>query len=199
MMGRILWADYVKSKKNILLKIALPFVLVLVAYRFGMGSFALVMVLIFTIVTGAGLKIVQLKTEGVYDRLIASPLSKPRLFVEMSSMSIGLYMLQLSPTLFLGVYHDGAAVLVFSLLAIAVVVLIGTLVGIHARSFGQIHLNSLITVVPLAALAMVPVSISYLFPFIYISRAVFSVEGMVLSLGVITGLYGVLVADVSRL
>jgi len=199
MMEKILWADYVKSKKNVLLKIVLPFVLVLAAYRFGMGSFALTMVLIFTIVTGAGLKIVQLKTEGVFDRLIASPLSKPRLFAEMSSMSIGLYVLQLLPTLFIGVYYNGANVFIFSLLAIAVVVLIGTLVGVHAKSFGQIHLNSLITVVPLAALAMVPVWISFLFPFIYISQSVFSLEGILLSLGVILGLYGVLIADVSRL
>jgi len=199
MMGRILLADYVKSKKNVLLKITLPFALVLMAYRFGIGSFSLAMVLIFTIVTGAGLKIVQLKTEGVYDRLIASPLSKPRLFVEMSSVSIGLYILQLSPTLVLGMYYNGIAVLVFSVLAIVTVVLIGTLVGIHARSFGQIHLNSLITVIPLVALAMIPVSISYLFPFIYISQSAFSLEGILLSLGVIVGLYSVLVADVSRL
>ncbi len=199
MMGKILWADYLKNKKNIVLKIALPLALVLVAYRFGIGSFALVMVLIFTIVTGAGLKIVQLKTEGVYDRLIASPYSKPRLFTEMASMSIGLYVLQLLPTLFVGVYYDGVKIFIFSVLAVAVVVLVGTLVGVHARSFGQIHLNSLITVIPLAALAMVPVSVSFLFPFIYISRPVFSLEGMMLSLGMILGLYIVLIVDVSRL
>jgi len=199
MMEKILWADFTKNKKNLILKIAIPFALVLVAYRFGFGNFALAMVLIFTIVTGAGLKIVQLKTQGVYNRLITSPLSKRRLFTELSLMSIGLYFLQFLPTLFVGLYFENIDVLVFSMFSIAVVVLVGTLVGVHANSFGQIHLNSLITVLPLAAVAMIPMSVSYLFPFIYIVQAIFTLEGTLLSVMVIIGLYGVLLADVSRL
>jgi hypothetical protein len=199
MMEKMLWVDYFKSKKNLLLKMGIPFALVLAAYQFNLGNFTLVMVLIFTIVMGAGLKIVQLKTMGVYNRLITAPISKRRLFLEISSMSIALYFLQFLPTLLIGVYYTGIVILVFSLLAIAVVVLIGMLVGVHAKSFGQIHLNSLVTVLPLAAVAMVPLSVSYLFPFIYISQAIFSLTGILWSGVVIVGLYGVLLADVSRL
>lgn len=199
MMEKILWADFTKNKKNLILKIAIPFALVLVAYRFGFGNFALAMVLIFTIVTGAGLKIVQLKTQGVYDRLITAPLSKQRLFTELSLMSIGLYFLQFLPTLFIGVYYENIEVLIFSVLSIAVVVFVGMLVGVHADSFGQIHLNSLITVLPLAAVAMIPMSISYLFPFIYIAQAIFTLEGFLFSGLLILGLYIVLLVDVSRL
>ncbi len=199
MMGKILWMDYTKSKKNLLLKMCLPFILVFASYQMGFGNLALVMVLIFTVITGAGLKIVQLKNEGVYDRLIAAPISKQRLFLELTLASIGLYVLQFLPTLLLGVYYDHFEMLMFSFLSIVLVVVIGTLVGIHARSLGQIHLNSLMTVLPLAAVAIVPVFLSYLFPFIYVSKSLYSWDGFFLSSGVIIGFFSVLLIDVSRL
>jgi hypothetical protein len=199
MMERILWLDYTKSKKNLVLKMSLPFLLVFASYQMGFGNLALVMVLIFTVITGAGLKIVQLKNEGVYNRLIAAPISKRRLFLELTSVSIGLYFLQFLPTLLLGVYYNHMEMLMFSFLSIVLVVLIGTLVGIHAKSFGQIHLNSLITVLPLAAVAIVPVFLSYFFPFIYIVKSVYSWGGFLLSGVVIIGFFSVLLVDVSRL
>jgi hypothetical protein len=199
MMERILWLDYTKSKKNLVLKMSLPFLLVFASYQMGFGNLALVMVLIFTVITGAGLKIVQLKNEGVYNRLIAAPISKRRLFLELTSVSIGLYFLQFLPTLLLGVYYNHMEMLMFSFLSIVLVVLIGTLVGIHAKSFGQIHLNSLITVLPLAAVAIVPVFLSYFFPFIYIVKSVYSWGGFLLSSVVIIGFFSVLLVDVSRL
>jgi len=114
-------------------------------------------------------------------------------------MSIGLYFLQFLATLFVGVNYENMEVLAYSMLPISIVVLVGILVGIHANSFGQIHLNSLITVLPLAAMAMIPMSISYLFPFIYIAQAIFTLEGFLFSWLVILGLYIMLLVDVSRL
>jgi hypothetical protein len=199
MMEKILWMDYTKSKKNLLLKICTPFIIVLASYQMGFGNLAFAMVLIFTVVTGAGLKIVQLKNQGVYNRLIVAPISKQRLFTELTFVPMGIYYLQFLPTILLGVYYNNLEMLIFSFLSIAVVVLIGTLVGIHAKSLGQIHLNSLITVLPLAAVASIPVPVSYFFPFIYITQSFYTLEGFFLSGIVIVGLFFVLLVDVTRL
>lgn len=198
-MEKVLWMDFTKSKKNLLLKMCVPLLLVFASYQMGFGNIALVMVLIFTVITGAGLKIVQLKNEGVYNRLIAAPISKRWLFLELTSASIGFYFIQFLPTILIGVYYDSLAIVLFLFLSIILVVLIGTLVGIHAKSFGQIHLNSLITVLPLAAVALLPLSVSYFFPFIYISNSLYSLEGFFLSGTVIVGFFSVLLVDVSRL
>ncbi len=199
MIEKMLWMDYTKSKKNLLLKISVPFILVFASYQVGFGNLALVMILIFTIITGAGLKIVQLKNEGLYNRLIAAPILKRRLFVEITVVSIGLYVLQFLPTIFVGVYYNNFEILAFLLLSVILVVLIGILVGIHSKSYGQIHLNSLVTVLPLAAIAMIPISLSYVFPFIYISTSAYSFEGFVFSgITIIIGFF-VLFIDVSRL
>jgi len=198
-MGKIIWLDFLKNKKNLLIKICLPFLLVFLSYQIGFGNLALVMVLIFTIITGAGLKIVQLKNEGLYSRLMTAPISKRRLFVEVTTSSIGLYFLQFLPTILLGVYYNQLEMFVFLLLSIVLVVVIGTLVGVHSRSFGQIHLNSLLTVLPLAGLGMIPVSVSYFFPFIYVAKSLYSLEGIFFSSLVALGFFFLLVIDVSRL
>ncbi len=199
MMEKILWADYTKSKKNIPLKVGIPLVLVLGAYQFGYGNLTLIMLIIFTIITGAGLKIVQLKTTGLYDRLISAPITKKRLFLEMTSMYVILYYLQFLPTIVIGVYYNDSWIFLFSFLSIALVVLIGIMVGVHANSLGQIHLTSLFTMPPLAVLSIIPLSISYGFPFIYITRAVVNPWGILFSMGVCICLFSVLLLDVSRL
>jgi hypothetical protein len=199
MMGKILWLDYTKSKKNLLLKISLPFVLVVFSYSVGYGNIALVMILIFTVVTGSGLKIVQMKSNGLYNRLLTAPVDKKRMFLELTSIYSGLYTIQFLPTFAVGVYYDGFGILVFSFLSLLVVILLGTLVGLHAKSLGQIHFNSLVVVLPLVAVAMMDMNLSYLFPFIYVTRSVYSVEGLLLPTGIILGLYLLLISDVSRL
>jgi hypothetical protein len=199
MMEQIMWEDFIKSKKNLLLKLLLPFTLAVVSYQMGFGNLAVVMILIFTVITGAGLKIVQLKNNGVYNRLITAPVSKPRLFGEMTMMSVGLYTIQFLPTFVLAVYYNSIAILIFLVLSLLIVVPIGTLVGIHATSFGQIHLQSLLTVLPLAAIAMIPLWVSYLFPFIYVVQGTYSWQGGLASVGVTLGLFLVVSLDVSRL
>ncbi len=199
MMGKILWLDYIKSKKNLLLKISLPFVLVVFSYRIGYGNIALIMILIFTVITGSGLKIVQMKNNGLYHRLLTAPVDKKRMFLELVFIYSGLYTIQFLPTFAIGVYYDGFGILVFSFLSLLIVVLLGILIGLHAKSFGQIHFNSLVVVLPLAAVAMMDMKLSYLFPFIYVTRSVYSVEGLLLSMGIIFGLNLLMIADVSRL
>ena len=199
MMGKILWLDYIKNKKNLLLKISLPFVLVVFSYRIGYGNIALVMILIFTVITGSGLKIVQMKSNGLYHRLLTSPVDKKRMFLELTFIYSGLYTVQFLPTFAVGVYYDGFGILVFSFLSLLLVILLGTLVGLHTKSFAQIHFNSLVVVLPLAAVAMMDMKLSYLFPFIYVARSVHTIEGLLLPIGVILGMYLLLIADVSRL
>ncbi len=199
MMEKILWEDYIKNKKGIALKVGLPFGLVLGSYQFGYGNLTLVMIIIFTIITGAGLKIVQLKSNGLFDRLISAPITKKRLFLEMTSMYIALYYLQFLPAMLVSAYYDTIWVLLFSFLSIIIVVGIGIIIGVHVKSLGQIHLISFFTVLPLAAVSVIPFSISYLFPFIYLTKSIISFDGIIFSLGVSIILISLLIYDVSRL
>jgi hypothetical protein len=199
MMEHILWQDFTKNKKNLLLKLVLPFALTLVAYQIGFGNLSVIMILIFIVITGAGLKIVQLKSSGVYNRLITAPVSKPQVFIEMTILSVGIYTLQFLPTFLVSMYYNNIMILLFLLLSLFIVVPLGILVGIHATSFGQIHLQSLLTVLPLAALAMIPAWVSYLFPFVYVVQGTSSWQGGIGSLGIILGLLLVIFVDVSRL
>ena len=198
MMENLLWKDFIKNKKNLMLKILLPFSIVLISYQYGFGNLALIMVMIFTINIGAGLKIVQLKTNGLYDRIIASPASNQRLFFEMICLFIIFYFIQFLPTFLLALYYTGIASFLFSLFSLIIIVLIGSLVGIHTKTFGQMHLQSIITVLPLAALTIIPFSLSYYFPFIYVSNSLYSLMGISSSLIVIIALYLILIIDISR-
>ena len=199
MMGRIILRDYLKSPRNLALKILLPFVVVVVSAQYGYASLSLIMILIFTVVTGAGLKIVSLKASKVYDRLLILPVSKQRLFLEYSGGYAGLYSLQLAPAMIAGALYSSGILLLYSVLSIILIVVIGTLVGIHAKSYGEIHLFSLFSVIPLVGLAMMKTPVSYLFPFVFVAYPAFDMLGLVFSLVMILGLVLVLLCDVSRL
>ena len=199
MMEKILWADYIKNKKSIALKVGIPLILVLGSYQFGYGNLSLVMIIIFTIITGTGLKIVQLKSNGIYNRLISAPITKKRLFLEIASVYIGLYYLQFLPAVLISTYYTNISVILISFLSIFIVVCIGILIGVHVKSLGQIHLISFFTVLPLGAVSVIPFSISFIFPFIYLTKSIITFEGMIFSTCVCIGLISLLLFDVSRL
>ena len=199
MIGRILLRDYLKSPRNLALKILLPFIVVFVSAYYGYATLALIMILIFTVVTGSGLKIVSLKTAKVFDRLLILPVSKRRLFAEYAGGYAVLYSVQLLPALLVGMWYSSGVVVVYALLSIFIIVIIGTLVGIHAKSYGEIHLFSLFAVIPLVGLALMKEPLSYMFPFVFVAYPSLDWVGLLCSSGMLLLMVAVLLWDVSRL
>jgi len=199
MIANILVLDYMKSKRDFLFKILLPFVIIFAAFQSEYGSTVLVMVLIFTILTGAGLKIAKLKNNNMYDRLLTSPLDNKLFFLEFAATYSGLYILQFVPIFIVASLYDSFLIVPFLILAIVMIVVIGIIIGIHATSFGEVHLYSIFAVIPLVGVAMVDNPISYMFPFLYISRSIFSIQGILLCLIIIIFIYIMMLIDVSRI
>jgi len=199
MMERILLSDYLKSPRNLAIKIVLPIIVVLISAQYSVATFALVMIIIFTVCTGSGLKIVSLKSSKVFERLLILPVSKKRLFLEHASIYTVLYSLQLAPAIVVGMMYSSMTILLYVLPSILLVTIIGTLVGLHAKGFGEIHLFSLFTMIPLVGLAMVKLPISYCFPFIFVTYPAFDLLGFFFSLVAILALVLILLVDVSRL
>jgi hypothetical protein len=199
MIWKMLVLDYIQNKRNLLIKFVLPLILFLPAYRFSEGNSILVLILIFTIMTGTGLKIAKLKSNSLYNRLIIAPVTKRRLFCEFAITSSILFFLQFLPVLVFAAFLDKFEILLFSFFSILLIVVVGTIVGIHSRSLGEVHLTSFLSVIPLIAVAMVNLQISYFFPFIYVIHSAYSFEAAGVSLLTTMFFYGILLVDVSRL
>ena len=199
MISRMFFLDFIKNKKNLLLKFFIPFIIVTVAFQFGFGKITLVMLLIFTVITGSGLKIIKLKTSGVYNRLIISPLGKSNLFLEIATITSLFYFIQFIPALFVAAFFGDILIIPYSIIAIIIIVFIGILIGIHAKSFGDIHLYSILAFIPLIGFVMVKSNFSLIFPFISIVDSEYTIFTLITPCITILFLCFILIFDVKRL
>lgn len=199
MISHIFLSDFLRNKKNLFLKFFVPFLIVLVSFQFGYGRITLVMVLLFTAITGAGLKIIKLKTSGVFTRLIISPLKKSHLFVEISLTSSVLYFVQFLPALGVSLFYENFLIMLYSFIAVLIVVIIGVLIGIHAKTLGEIHLYSIGFFIPLIALTMTESNLSYVIPFASIFHSQYTIVTFILPFLFVFILFSVLFFDAKRL
>ena len=199
MISKIFFLDFIKNKKNLILKFIIPFIIVFTAFQFGYGRITLVMLLIFTVITGAGLKIVKLKTSGVYNRLIISPIKKSNLFFEITIVTSFFYFIQFIPALIVTIFYENIMVIIYSFIAILLVVLCGILIGIHAKSLGEIHLYSIIFLIPLIGFTMTNSSFSHIFPFASIFHSNYTFLTLFYPVIFFGGLFLLLLLDVKRL
>jgi hypothetical protein len=199
MIFRMFFLDFTKNKKNLFLKFLIPFVIVTATFQIGYGKITFVMLLIFAVITGSGLKIIKLKNSGLYKRLIIGPSKNESLFSEIAVITSFFYFLQFIPTLIVVSLFDSVLIFLYSLIAILIVVLIGILIGIHAKSLGEIHLNSVVFLIPLIAFTMTDSAISYIFPFAAIFHSNYLISNLVPSCIVALILILILMVDVKRL
>lgn len=181
MISELLFLDFIKNKKNLLLKFLIPFIIVFISFQIGYGKITLVMLLIFTTITGSGLKIVKLKMSKMYDRLLISPLTKNRLFLEIAFITSVIYFVQFLPSLIVAALFEHIFIVIYSFMAILIIVFLGVLTGMHAKSLGEIHLYSIVFLIPLIALVMIPNDITYIVPFAAIYRSQYSLFNFLLS------------------
>lgn len=198
MIPRIVLKDYVKSRKSVVLKVTLPFAVVLGSSIMGYQAVALAMMIIFSVMTGSAMNIVKLKVSGIYDRLVIAPISKRKMFLKFLGVYTLLYCIQFSPAIAVVAVSNGAAV-IFSVLSIGTVAVAGTLVGMYSQSLGEVHLNSTLCIFPLLFLAVTNYKIAYAFPFIYVRLSTFDAGSFLFSLITLAALYSLLLAKASRL
>jgi hypothetical protein len=199
MISKIFLSDFLRNKKNLFLKFFIPFLIVLVSYQFGYGRITLVMILLFTAITGAGLKIIKLKTSGIFPRLIISPLKKSHLFFEISMTASIFYFIQFIPALLVSVLYENIFIILYSFLAVLVVVIIGVLIGIHAKTLGEIHLYSIGFFIPLIALTMTESNLSYIIPFASIFHSHYTIVTFILPFLFVLILFFILFFDAKHL
>ncbi len=199
MISELLFLDFIKNKKNLLLKFLIPFIIVFISFQIGYGKITLVMLLIFTTITGSGLKIVKLKMSKMYDRLLISPLTKNRLFLEIAFITSVIYFVQFLPSLIVAALFEHIFIVIYSFMAILIIVFLGVLTGMHAKSLGEIHLYSIVFLIPLIALVMIPNDISYIVPFAAIYRSQYSLFTFLLSFSFYLLIFFIVFVDSKRL
>jgi len=191
--------EFIHSKKTACLKAAVPFVIVAGAGMAGYAGFGLAMLLIFTGVIGSGMSVTRLKTGGVYDRLIASPVRKTDLFLEIAGAQTLILLVQYLPALAIAVYFTGPEIIYPAILSILFVVIIGIGIGTASKGLGDVHLNATLAVLPLILATFVPLPATRVLPFYAIVTPELTIPGIILPLVTLSIIYILFLSWVSRL
>jgi hypothetical protein len=199
MMGRMMIRDFFHNRKSALLKVVIPFVIVSGAGFVGYAGIGLAMLLVFTGVIGAGMSVVKLKTTGFYDRLIASPVRKIDLFLDIAGAQTLILVMQYLPSIAAAAYFSGPAIIYPAVLSLLVVVVIGIAIGTASRGLGDMHLNATLAVLPLLLATFAPAPMVRILPFHALIVPELSFPAIVLPAITLFALYVVFLAWVSRL
>jgi hypothetical protein len=199
MIGKMMLREFSGNKKTALLKVALPLVIVTGAGLAGFAGIALAMLLVFAGVIGAGMSVVRLKGAGIYDRLIASPVRKTDLFLEITGAQSLIMLVQYLPALAAAVYFTGPAVVYPAILSILIVVVIGMAIGTASKGLGDMHLNATLAVLPLLLATFMPFPATRVLPFHAIIAPGLTAAGIILPVATLALLLLVFLSWVSRL
>jgi hypothetical protein len=199
MIGRMMLREFSRNKKTALLKLSIPFVVVVGAGFAGYAGFGLAMLLVFTGVIGAGMSVVRLKTGGMYDRLIASPVRKTDLFLEIAGAQTLILVVQYLPALVVAAYFAGTAIIYPAIISMLIVVVIGIAIGAASKGLGDMHLNATLAVLPLLLATFVPVPVTRILPFHAIISPELTVSAIILPIVTLVVLYLLFLSWVSRL
>lgn len=130
---------------------------------------ALAILVIFLGVTGPTLRLVTMKMDGIYDRILVSPVSKVRFFLAFTGLwSIAVF-LPLVPAVAIVASISGPAMIVPAVLGTILAVALGTLAGSMARGLSEAHLAAILLSVLMAILSFVKTPAAYFLPFASLS------------------------------
>jgi hypothetical protein len=199
MIGMMMLREFSQNKKSVLLKVAIPFVIVVGAGFAGYAGIGLAMLLVFTGVIGAGMSVVKLKNSGFYDRLIASPVRKTDLFLDIAGAQTVIIVVQYLPALVAAAYFSSPAIIYPAVLSMLVVVVIGLAIGTASRGLGDMHLNATLAVLPLLLATFAPIPAARILPFHAVIVPELTVSAIVLPVITLVVIYVVFLSWVSRL
>lgn len=191
--------EFSSNKKTAFIKVAVPLMIVAGAGFAGFAGIALVMLLVFTGVIGAGMSMIRLKSVGMYDRLIASPVRKTNLFLEITGAQALIIVVQYLPALAAAVYFSGLAIVFPAILSLLIVVIIGMAIGTASKGLGDMHLNATLAVLPLLLLTFVSYPATHILPFHAVIAPEFTILGIILPIITLIILFVLFLSWVSRL
>jgi len=132
-----------QSSVRVIAKAALSLVMVGIAAFFSREAFVLAIIIIFTGVTGPAIRLITMKRDGTYDRILVSPVSKPRFFLEFAGLWTIAVLLPLVPATAVVMLYDGPVTLLAVITGTVLATVSGTLAGFVSRGLSDAHLAAL--------------------------------------------------------
>jgi hypothetical protein len=154
-----------QSRIWLILKAAISLIFVTLAAVVGREGLALAIIIVFMGVTGPTIRLVTMKMGGTFDRIIVSPVSKPRFFLEFAGLWSGAVLLPLIPCIAVVAVLLGPATIIPVLTGTILAVVAGTLAGFVSRGLSDAHLAALLVAGVLIALSLVKTPVTGLFPY----------------------------------
>lgn len=165
---------------------------------FDREGLALAVIIVFMGVTGPTIRLVTMKMSGIYDRIIVSPTSKPRFFMEFSGLWGGAVLLPLIPAIAVVAILTGPAAFIPILAGTALAVTLGTLAGFLSRGLSDAHLAALLVAGLLIAVSLVKTPVAGFFPYASLSAGAYDPAALVSSVVLPVAAAAVLALVVSR-
>jgi hypothetical protein len=150
-------------------KAAISLLIVGLAALVSREGLALSIMIIFTGVTGPTIRLVTMKMDGIYDRIIVSPLSKPRFFLGFAGYWVIAVLLPLVPAIAVVTILNGPVTIIPVILGTVLAVALGTLAGYLSRGLSEAHLAALLISGLLIPLSIIRTPLAAFLPFMVIS------------------------------
>ena len=128
---------------RIIAKAAISLLVVGLAALVSREGSALAIIIIFTGVTGPAIRLVTMKIDGTYIRVIVSPVSKARFFLGFAGLWTVAVLLPLVPSIAVVAIRDGPVTLLSVILGTILATILGTLAGLVSRGLSDTHLAAL--------------------------------------------------------
>jgi hypothetical protein len=129
---------------RIVAKAAISLLVIVLAALVSREGSALAIIIIFTGVTGPAIRLVTMKMDGTYDRIIVSPVSKARFFLRFAGLWAIAVVLPLVPAIAVVAIRDGPVTLIPVILGTILATMLGTLAGCVSRGLSDAHLAALL-------------------------------------------------------
>ena len=160
-----------QSPFRVIGKAALALIVVVLAAFVSREGLALAIMIIFTGVTGPTIRLVTMKMEGTFDRIIVSPFSKPRFFLGFAGYWVIAVLLPLAPALVVVMILNNPFAFIPVILGTVLAVALGTLAGFLSRGLSEAHLAALLVSGVFIPLSIIRTPLAAFLPFTAISSS----------------------------
>jgi hypothetical protein len=154
---------------RIVAKAAISLLVVGIAAVLSREGTALAIIIIFTGVTGPTIRLVMMKMDGIYERIMVSPASKPRFFLEYAGYWVISVLLPLFPAITIMMILKGPVIIIPIISGTLLATALGTLAGFVSRGLSEAHLFALIASAVLIVLSFIRVPFSPFIPYSILS------------------------------
>jgi hypothetical protein len=170
-----------QTTARLLVKVVLLTLIVAAAAFFSRGGIVLGLLIIFTGVTGPAIRLVTMKIDGTFDRIIVSPAVKPVFFLRFAGLWAIAVILPLIPAVILIAILQGPVIIMPFLLGTILAVTLGTFAGFEARGLSDAHLAALFMAGVLIPLSIIRTPASVFLPYTSLASALVDPAGLITS------------------